>query len=320
MLAFLAAVIGGFIVLVWGADRFVIGAASVARHLGVSALLIGLTIVGFGTSAPEMLVSGMAAWQGNPGLGIGNAIGSNIANIGLVLGATAVIAPLVVSSQTLRREYPVALLVAVSVGFLLWDGALSRIDGALLLGGVVLVLVWLVIIGRGDHAEDPLEDDYNEEIGLDLSTQASWFWLVAGLVLLLASSKILVWGASGIATALGVSDLIIGLTIVAIGTSLPELAAGIASARKGEHDIAVGNVIGSNMFNLLAVLGLPALIAPGRFDPEVLTRDYPVMVVLTLVLLVMAYGHKGAGRINRVEGVILLAAFAVYQVFLYHSS
>ncbi len=317
MLVFVAAAMGGLVVLVWGADRFVIGAASTARHLGVSPLLIGLTVVGFGTSAPEMLVSGIAAWQGNPGLGIGNALGSNIANIALILGTTALVIPLAVRSETLRREYPVLVLVSLLSLGLMWDGSLDRTDGVVLLTGLFTLLAWVVYIGLRSRSGDPLATEFEGEIPTNLTLGASLGWLAIGLILLLASSRVLVWGAVGIAQTLGISDLVIGLTVVAIGTSLPELAAGIASARKGEHDIAVGNIIGSNMFNLLAVLALPGLIHPGPFEPEVLTRDFPVMIGLTLAMLVMATGTRGTGRINRVEGAILLMAFAGYQMLLY---
>ena len=313
-----AAIIGGFGLLVWGADRFVIGAAASARNLGVSPLLIGLTIVGFGTSAPEMLVSGMAAWSGNAGLGIGNAVGSNIANVGLILGLTALLVPLQVHSVTLRRELPMLLITALAALALLLDGSLDRVDGLVLMGGLVAMLAWVVHLGlSARRGVDPMAAEFAAEIPADLSTGQALFWLLAGILVLLFASRLLVWGAVGVATWLGVSDLVIGLTIVALGTSLPELAASIASARKGEHDIAIGNVIGSNMFNLLAVLGMPALIQPGPVERAVLTRDFPVMIGLTLGLMLMARGFHQAGHISRLEGLVLVAVYCAYQTLLY---
>ena len=313
----IAAVIAGFLMLVWGADRFVVGAAATARNLGISTLIIGLTVVGFGTSAPEMLVSGMAAWQGNPGLSIGNALGSNIANIGLILGITALITPLDVHSDTLRREFPILLAVVMFAGVLMADGNLGHIDGLLLLGGLCMMLYWLVTLGMRMRRGDPMTREITAEVPEAQPLSRALMWLVLGLVVLLVSSRMLVWGAVEIAQSLGVSDLVIGLTIVAIGTSLPELAAAIMSAIKKEHDIAIGNIIGSNMFNLLAVLPLPGLISPGMFPEEVLVRDLPVMAIMTLALFAMAYGFGGHGRINRLEGGTLLAAFVGYQLMLY---
>lgn len=319
MLLAAGAIILGFIVLVWGADRFVMGAAALARNLGVAPLLIGLTIVGFGTSAPEILVSTMAAFQGNPGLAVGNAVGSNIANIGLILGVTALVSPLLFRSELLRREYPILLLVTIAVYGLIADGELSQLDGSLMLGGLFITLYLLVSIGRTRAAAtgEPMEAEYDAEIRDDLSTFAASAWFIVGLALLLISSRMLVWGAVEIATTLGVSDLVIGLTIVAIGTSLPELAAGVMSAIKGEHDIAVGNIIGSNIYNLLAVLSVPGLVAPTQVAGDVLTRDFPLMLGLTLILLIMGYGRKGHGQINRFEGSLLLLAFIGYQAWLY---
>jgi cation:H+ antiporter len=311
------AVILGFVFLVWGADRFVHGAAATARNLGVSPMIIGLTIVGIGTSAPEILVSAMAAWQGNPALGIGNAIGSNIANIDLVLGTTALVTPLAVKSETLRREYPIMFSIMLLALVLLLDGELSRLDGWILLAGLGLMILWMVQQGlRRDH--DPMEDEFEQEIPR-ISTPIAIFWLGLGLVLLLGSSRALVWGAVNIAQAMGISDLVIGLTVVAIGTSLPELAASVMSALRKEPDIAIGNVIGSNMFNLLAVLGLPGVIKPHVLEPEVLSRDFPTMIGLSIALFAMAYGFKGDGRLNRWEGLLLLLAYFGYLGWLYLS-
>ncbi len=321
------AVVGGLVFLVWSAERFVHGAAGLARNLGVSPLIIGMTIMGFGTSAPEMLVSGMAASSGNPGIGIGNALGSNIANIALVLGVTALIMPLTVNSGILRREFPVLFAVTLLAGALMLDGELGVLDGTILMGSTALLIFWMIWLGKRSQAVasdsqvtasvvDPLTGEFEREVPSSLSTGQAVFWAILGLVALVLSSKLLVWGAVDIARDLGVSDLVIGLTIIAIGTSLPELAASVMSALKGEDDMAVGNIIGSNMFNLLAVLALPGLIAPSVLEPAVLQRDFPVVAGLTLVLFLLAYGFRGPGRINRLEGGLLLACFVGYMIWL----
>lgn len=311
------AVLGGFALLVYGADRFVHGAAALANNLGVSPLVIGLTVVGIGTSAPEILVSAMAAWQGNPALGVGNAVGSNITNIALVLGVTAIIAPLMVRSETLQREYPLMFAVMLVAYFLLMDGTLGLWDGIILVGGMFAVIGWMVFVGLSKEY-DPLEAEFESEIPIITTAMAS-LWIVIGMALLLGSSRILVWGSVNIAQAFGVSDLVIGLTIVAIGTSLPELAASIVSALRREHDIAIGNVIGSNMFNLLAVLGLPGIIHPAPIENEVLTRDFPFMIALSIAMFMMAYGFREQGRINKIEGGLLLCGYIAYMVTLYYS-
>ncbi|MEJ2478701.1 MAG: calcium/sodium antiporter [Acidihalobacter sp.] len=318
MLLSLIAIAAGFALLIWGADRFVDGAAALARNLGVPPLVIGLTIVGMGTSAPELLVSGLAAAQGNPGLGIGNAIGSNITNIGLVLGVTALIAPLSVHSRLLQRELPL-LLVAMLFGYvLLADGQLQRLEGLALLSGLFLVLIWMVYSGRRAGRAEAFAGEF--ELPQAMSTARATLLFLLGLIVLLAGSKALVWGAVDIAERLGVSDLVIGLTIVAIGTSLPELAASIISARRGEPDIALGNVVGSNLFNVLGVLGLPGLLAPGPVPGEVLSRDYPVMLALTVLLFAFAFSlRNGERHINRLEGGLLLAAFIGYEIWIYLS-
>ncbi|WP_416224204.1 calcium/sodium antiporter [Thiohalophilus sp.] len=315
MLLSVIAVILGFAVVIKGADWFVQGAGATARNLGVSPLVIGLTIVGLGTSAPEMLISAIATLEGNSGLAVGNALGSNITNIALVLGITALVVPLVVRSETLRREYPVMFLIMLVSLMLVADGELGVLDGLILLVGMVLMLWWMVLLGkRKDH--DPLEAEYASEIPA-MTTPRALLWLMIGLVLLLASSRALVWGAVNIAHFFGVSDLIIGLTIVAIGTSLPELAASLMGALRKEPDIAIGNVIGSNMFNLLVVLGIPGLLGPVALEPEVLSRDFPVMIGLSIALFVMAYGFRGDGKINRFEGGLLLLAYVAYLTLLY---
>lgn len=321
MSLYMLAIAAGLILLVWSSDRFVVGASAVARNLGVSPLLIGLTIVAIGTSAPEILVSALAAVNGNPGLAIGNAFGSNIANIGLVLGVAAMVSPLLVDSGILRRELPLMILVMTLVGVLMLDYSLDHRDGVVLFIGSAVLLGLMITMGltaRG--GADPVEKEYEQEMSATIPHGRALFWLITGSVTLLASSRAVVWGAVGVAQTLGVSDVLIGLTIVAIGTSLPELAASVTSALKGEHDIAIGNVVGSNMFNLLPVLGLPALIAPGEFAPAVLQRDFVVMLGLGAALLIMAYGFRGPGRINRWEGAGLVIVFAGYQAWLYFSA
>ena len=318
MIFYLASIVFGFALLVWSADRFVDGAASTAKHLGMPSLLIGILIVGFGTSAPEMVVSAIAAYEGNPGLALGNAIGSNIVNIALILGITAIVAPIAVNSKIVKKEIPLLLLIVLFTGYLLLDNTLTLFEGVILLAGFFALVLWSVFAAfrsRGDSFEDQMDIELNEDI---MSLKVGIMWLVFGLILLIASSRLLVWGAVGVANSFGVSDLIIGLTIVALGTSLPELAASVMAARKGEHDIAIGNVVGSNMFNLLAVIGIAVIIAPMNSIPlEVLQRDWTIMLLLTIALFVMAYGFKGRnGRINRVEGTILILCNAAYNTYL----
>lgn len=321
MLLYSAALLVGFALLVWSADRFVVGAAGTARNLGVPTLIIGLTVVGIGTSAPEILISAIAAATGNPDIAIGNAIGSNITNTALVLGVTALVVPLAIRSETLRRELPLLMVIMLLALGLLLDGVLSRLDGVALLAGMVLLLAWLTRLALKSRGSDPLVAEYSAEIPAGLTLGASLGWLFLGLVVLLASARLLVWGAASMAEALGVSDLVIGLTIVAIGTSLPELAASLSAALKNEHDIAVGNVLGSNMFNLLAVLGLPGIIRPGAVPGEVLTRDFPAMIALTLLFYgfagVTRWRTGGAARITRLDGALLTAGFGAYLAWLY---
>jgi len=315
------AILAGFAALVWGADRFVVGAAATAKNVGASPLLIGLTVVAFGTSAPEMLVSSMAAYTGNPGLSVGNAIGSNITNIALVLGAAALVKPLAVHSRIVRREVPVLLLtMLVAYGLIAWDGDLGRLDGTLLLVGLFLMIGWVVREGMQTKDVDEFGDEMSDEMPPEMSTGKALFWFALGLVVLLGSSRLLVWGAVVVAQGLGVDDSIIGLTVVAFGTSLPELAASVTAALKDEHDIAVGNVVGSNMFNLLGVLSLPGIISPGPVDHAVLTRDFPVMFGVTLLALFFARGFIVKGKLSRIEGGLLVLSFFAYIGWLYVAS
>ena len=319
MLVDYAAILTGFILLIWSADRFVIGASATARNFDVPPLIIGLTIVGFGTSAPEMMVAGFAAYDGSPALAIGNALGSNITNITLVLGVAALIAPLDVHSRIIKKELPILLFATLMALALLRDSTLDRFDGFVLLSLLFLLMWWVVRVGLRSTSDEDLTSEIIDELPGEMSTSHALFWLVAGLVLLTISSKILVWGAVNVATDLGISELIIGLTIIAIGTSLPELATSISGALKNEHDIVIGNVVGSNLFNTLGVLAIPGLIHPASLADGVLQRDIPIVLILTIVLFIMAYGFKGQGRINKIEGGLLLAAFIGYQLLLFLS-
>jgi cation:H+ antiporter len=308
---------GGFVLLVWGADRLVAGASALARNLGVSPLVIGLTIVAFGTSAPELVVSGVAAYRGNPGLAVGNAIGSNIANIGLVLGVTAIVYPLRVESETLKREYPLLMLIMIASLIMAADLIFDRTEGYLLLTGLVALIIWMIRFGLRRPHGDPLAEDFEAEIPSNVPTRTAVLWLIVGLIILPISSKFLVDGAIFIARSLEVSEVVIGLSIMAFGTSLPELAAALTSALRHEDDLAIGNVIGSNMFNILGVLGIAAVINPVGVDILMLKQDFPVMFLFTMLLFFMAYGIHGPGRISRKSGILLLSMFITYQVLIW---
>jgi cation:H+ antiporter len=317
MLISIAQLAGGFILLVWGADRLVAGASALARNLGVSPLIIGLTIVAFGTSAPELVVSGVAASRGNPGLAVGNAIGSNIANIGMILGLTAIVYPLRVESETLKREYPLLMLIMIAALIMAADFLYDRTEGWLLLAGLVALIIWMIRYGLRLSTGDPLADEFAAEIPSNMPTKTAVFWLVVGLIILPVSSKFLVDGAIFIARSLEVSEAVIGLTIMAFGTSLPELAAALTSALREEDDLAIGNVIGSNMFNILGVLGIAAVIKPVDVDVMILKQDFPVMFLFTMLLFFMAYGIQGPGRISRKSGILLLSMFVAYQILVW---
>ncbi len=317
---YIIALILGFIVLLWGADRFVEGAANIARNFGVSPLIIGLTIVGLGTSAPEILVSAQAAFDNSPALGIGNAIGSNIANIGMVLGITLLVTPLTVNSDTFKREFPILATVTVLALILLWDQHLGYSDGIVLLAGFVITLFSMASLAikssKSSSSENKFDSEHSQPI---MATKIAILNFIVGLFALLIGSKALVWGATGIAVILGVSELIIGLTIVAIGTSLPELAASVVSALKNQHDIAIGNILGSNVFNILAVLAMPALIMPSATDNALLQRDFAVMALLFIMLFVFARFGK-AGRIGRSAGTLMLLVYITYNSLLAYQS
>ncbi|HIP81394.1 MAG TPA: calcium/sodium antiporter [Leucothrix mucor] len=323
MLTFIAAILAGFVLLIWSADRFVDGAANIARNFGISPLIVGMLIIGLGTSAPEMLVSATAAFKGDSGLGIGNALGSNITNITMVLGATAILFALPVHSRLLMKEFPLIIASGVLAWVLMADGFFSRIDGAILLFALAVTIGWMILSAKKEaKSHDSLIEESLEELPEKQDTKSALIWTLIGLVLLLISSNLLVWGASNVAIQLGVSKLIIGLTIVAIGTSLPELAATISSARKGETDLAVGNIVGSNLFNTMAVLALPGLIHPAAVPEGVLSRDVPIMIVLSVLLLIFSIGcFKGSKfTINRWKGAILLLCFIAYEGMLYYQA
>jgi cation:H+ antiporter len=309
-------VIVGLLFLIWGADRFVHGAAATARNLGIPPLLIGLTIVAMATSAPEILVSVVASLRGEPDLAIGNAIGSNIANVGLVLGVVALLRPVELKSATLRREMPALLAVTLLTVSLFLDSYLGRVDGLVLLAGLVIVMIWLIRLGMRSSASDPLQAEFDAEIPKHMSMRVAVFWLVVGIVTLLLGARWMVDGAIDIAKILGVSEVVIGITMVALATSIPELAVSVVSAFRGEYGLAIGNIVGSNIFNLLAVIGVAAVIQPAVLPPSVLSLHIFVMVAFTLVLFAMTYEYEGRGKITRVEGLALIAAYLAYQGYV----
>ncbi|NTV40313.1 MAG: calcium/sodium antiporter, partial [Demequinaceae bacterium] len=312
MLLSILATLVGLVALAWSADRFVDGAAAAARYLGMPALLVGMLVIGFGTSAPELVVSAFAAAGDQPELAFGNAVGSNIANIGLILAVTVLVTPIVVHKGILRRELPVLLGATVLLGVLTLDRRLSMADALVLLGVLVAFVVWSIWQARRSADDDLAKDVEAEAAAHPLSRRAAWGWLIVGLVLLVASSRVLVWGAVGIAKSLGWSDLLIGLTVVAIGTSAPELASSIAAARKGENDLALGNVIGSNLFNTLGVVGLAGVIAPADVSSDLVVRDIPVAFAFSTVLVVFALWPFGKGRVTRLEGGLLIVGYVAY--------
>lgn len=316
VLADVGLVIAGLVLLIWGADRFVFGAAASARNLGIAPLLIGLTVVAFATSAPEILVSVVASMQGQPGLAFCNAIGSNIVNIGLVLGLTAVVRPIPLESATLRREMPALLAVSLLTVSLFLDTRLSRPDGIVMLTGLAIVMIWFVRLGIRSAVNDPIKMDYEAEIPDNVSNKVAILWLVIGLGTLLVGAEWLVDGATSVATSIGVSDVVIGITIVAFGTSVPELAVSLVSALRGEYGLAIGNIVGSNIFNLLAVIGVAATIQPSTVAPSVLSLHIFVMVAFTLVLFAMTYDYDGKAMLSRLEGVALLAAYFAYFYYV----
>jgi cation:H+ antiporter len=311
----LLALVVGLALLVWSADPFVDGAAATAAHLGMPPLLIGMVIVGFGTSAPEILVSAVAASSGVPGLAIGNALGSNIANIGLVLGVAVLIRPLTASSILLRRELPVLLAATFLPALLYVDGQLSRPDAGVLILSLFLLVYWLVVTSASAATTNPIGLENSAESPQIEPLAKTATWLVIGLTALLVGAQLIVFGAEQAARTLGISEVVIGLTVVAIGTSLPELAVAVTGAVKNEPDLVIGNVIGSNIFNILGVIGTAGLIAPYRFETEILTVHYPVMAVMTLAVFILTYNlRKHRGELGRMSGFVLLLSFVIYQI------
>jgi len=304
------ALLSGFVLLIWSADEFTENGAKIANIFKVSPLIIGLLIFGFGTSAPEMLVSGLAAMNGNTGLSIGNAIGSNIFNIALVLGISAIIVPIKVHEDILKKEWVFLMVATLCAGLLLWDGRLDVTDGLILLTLLILFLAYTLREARKNthHEFDNLEQPIDKS-----QTKKTWIMLIVGLIVLVSSAKLVVWGGVEVAKAYGISDLIIGLTVVALGTSLPELAVSIASVLKKQYEMVVGNVIGSNLFNTIAVLAIPGLIHPSDVPIEVLNRDYPIMLLLTVLLFIVSYKFGKKHVINRFEGVVLVSVFSLYM-------
>ena len=308
----------GFAALVWSADRFVYGAAALAKNFGVPTLIVGLTVVAMGSSAPEMMVSASAALAGKTDTAVGNAIGSNITNILLVLGITALFRPLSVSSSTLKREIPLVLIVSLATWYIFSDNYFSLAEGVALLIGFVVFIGGLIIVSlRAKNQTDPFVSEACDEVPNDVPTKKAVIWLVIGMVLLPVSAHFLIDSAVDIAKYFGLSDLVIGLTIIAIGTSLPELAASIAGVLKNEDDLALGNIVGSNIFNILAVLPFAGIINPSLIDPSVANRDILIMIGATVALIIMSLNFRGAQRINRVEGGLLLIAFLGYQGYIF---
>jgi cation:H+ antiporter len=312
----------GLALLVWSSDFFIDGAANVAVRYNVSPLIIGAVIIGFGTSSPEIVVAIIASLEGNPGLAVGNAVGSNITNIGLVLGVTAMIATIAVKSDFIKREMPILLIITILTVVLMLDYKLGVIDGIILLTVLALTLIWIIRRNKNISPDDPLAAEINQELEdlPKMSKKRGFLYLIGGLVLLVISARMMVWGAVEIAEFFEVPDLIIGLTIIAIGTSLPELAASISAALKGELDMMIGNILGSNLFNLLAVLAVPAILAPSLIDNDLLKRDLPVLLGFTVMMLLVTLPFKGTASISRFKGIFLLTLFIGYLTLLYFNT
>lgn len=318
MILSIAILFAGLVGLIWSADKFVYGAAAIARNFGLPPLIIGLTIVAMGSSAPEIMVAVTSSMDGNSNTAIGNALGSNITNIALVLGVTVLLQPLLVHSQLLKRELPILLAVTLIAAYILSDQFLTFAEGVVLITlffSTIGGLCWLTL--RDKKLKDPLLEEAQEDVPEGVSNRMATIWVVVGMIMLPIASHYVVEGASDIARYFGLSELVIGLTIIAIGTSLPELAASIASIKNNEHDLALGNIVGSNIFNILAVLAMPALINPGTFDQEAAGRDLYMVVGLTVLLFIMSWHLFGKRKITRVEGGILFGLFIAYQFLLF---
>jgi cation:H+ antiporter len=316
MLLYVSSLLAGLILLVWSADRMVVGAAVIARNLGITPMVIGLTVVGFATSAPEILVAATAAIRDASNLALGNAFGSNIANIGLVMGVAAIIQPLTVKSETLSRELPAMVAVSLIPVILLINLTLSRLDGVILLIAFLCFIYWVIKLGKRSSGHDTIEAEYATEIPDGVTQQMAILWIIIGLVTLLVGANALVWGAQNIAREIGVSDLVIGVTVVAIGTSLPELAVSVVAVRKGLHGLALGNIIGSNAFNMLAVIGVAGVIRPATLDLAAVQLHLPVLLGFTVAFFFIAYNSNGTMRVGRLEGAALLVSFIIYQGYI----
>ncbi|MEH0741844.1 calcium/sodium antiporter [Vibrio cholerae] len=315
MLEAIAFLIVGLVLLVWSADKLVFGSAALARNFGISPLVIGMTILAMGSSAPEMMVSATAALEGKTDTAVGNVLGSNIANIALILGITALIKPLSISSAVIRRELPLMVGVTVLAGILLWDNHLGFYEGAILFVLFAAFIVAMLQISRSEKQKgDALLAEQESEVPEGVSNLKAGIWVVVGLILLPIAADTLVDNAVVIAQYFGMSDLVIGLTIIAVGTSLPELAASLAGVMKGEDDMAVGNIIGSNVFNILAVMGIPGILNPSMLSEYAMGRDFWVMLGVSLLLVAMALGKSRS--INRLEGGVLFFCFIAYQTYL----
>ncbi len=315
---YVPALVAGLVLLLWSADRFVEGSSRAAEYAGVPAVLIGMIIVGFGTSVPELLVSALAAAEGNSGIALGNVLGSNIANIALIIGVSAVVAPMAVHSSVIKRELPMLAAVTVIGSVLLLDRQLGRLDALLMLAVFAAVLWWSIKTGNANREDGLAVEIRAEASGGAMSPKSAILWIIIGLLILLLSSRLLIWSATGLARIFGVSETIIGLTIIAVGTSLPELASSVLAARRGRHELALGNVIGSNIFNLMMVTGLAGIIRPLKIEPLVLNRDVPSMAFVTVLLFLFAFGFRGRpGRINRVEGLVLIMTYILYSFLVF---
>ncbi|GIU11391.1 MULTISPECIES: calcium/sodium antiporter [unclassified Shewanella] len=300
----LLSILGGFLILTVGAEALVRGASQIALRLGLTPLIIGLTIVAFGTSAPELAVSVKSAIAGNSGIALGNVIGSNIANIGLILGITALIRPIKIESQMVRRDIPIMIGASLLFWSLLLDGGLSFWDGAILFALLVAYLTFSYFTAE-KQTDDDVEDTKQNPM-------LSVLFIVIGISMLVGGGILFVDGAVALAQSFGISEVIIGLTIVAIGTSMPELVTSIVAALKGQSDIAIGNVVGSNLFNILGILGVTALIHP-IVGSEITTLDWSAMIAFAVILLPFAYTGL---RIGRREAAILVLSYLVYIGYL----
>lgn len=320
MFSALALLVIGLVLLIYSADKFIMGAAATAKYLGVSSMVVGLIVIGFGTSAPEMVVSAIAALKGNPGLALGNAVGSNITNIALVLGVGITVTPMIIRSETIRREIPILVLVTFFVLMLMWDGHQTRIDGLILIVSMLIMTFWLAWQGlkqSNQRGGDVLEQEYEAEMPHDVSKKAALLWLLFGMIMLPVASHMMVQGATTIAKLMGMTDVVIGLTIVALGTSLPELSATVASMKKNEHDLALGNIVGSNMFNLLGVLGISATIKGYELPANFLSQDFLVMIDLTLALFVISLFYVVRRKpIPSYVGYLFISSYVAYMLWL----